>query len=550
MRFCEYKKALKQLIKDINDNNSCFLVGAGISTLHPCELPSGSELKDLAVTTLFSKNELKPYLKRLRELSKYEEIVPEIIFQRIFESIKNKLLPFFNVLKVANPNSAHKSLAYLSDEKNVRILTTNFDIFIDEFLENRERIIHLHGSLYNISQIMVRINQVGRGIEASIRMPLITLTDENSLYVLGYSGNDKDIIDAINNCNFKKIIWFVRNTDSNRLLKNISQLNKNNSCYVVKADLKDLFKDLSSHFEIDCSEYEYSGDLINYKKQKYEILNNWSQQISIPERFACMGKLFFELEEYDLAAKVFIHAVHNNYVNEIHSKSWFYVEAANCMRIIGNFDKGFEYATQAIETQSLVSQLSVLAGSYNIIGLLFLEKEQPEPKEAMLYFKDAINTLDQFIMTTEADAWKEEINVFFGRILNNLGLAYHTAGDFNLALMHYKKSLIYKKRAGDLIGIAQTSINICKTNYKCHNYRKFYYWRNKAIALIEKYQLDYQKAYLLREIGAINCEQGKVKSGLKMLRAALILYNSMENVTFDKELTIGIIKEFELSGNH
>lgn len=31
-----------------------------------------------------------------------------------------------------------------------------------------------------------------------------------------------------------------------------------------------------------------------------------------------------------------------------------------------------------------------------------------------------------------------------------------------------------------------------------------------------------------------------------MLRAALILYNSMESVTFDKEFTIGMIKEFEL----
>ncbi|WP_440955387.1 hypothetical protein ACSAZK_18025 [Methanosarcina sp. Mfa9] len=543
MRFYEYQKALK-LIEDIEKRNVCFLVGAGISTLPPCKLPSGSELKDLVITILFSREELEPYLQRLKKLSKYDDVVPEILFQRISESIKDKLFLFFNILKVANPNQAHEALAYLSDKNNIRILTTNFDTFIDDFLKNKERIIHLHGSLNNLSQIMIRINQVGCGIEASLGMSLMSLTNDNSLYVLGYSGNDKDIIDLINSCNFKKIIWFVRNTDNKRLLRNISQVDRIHSCYVVKADLKDLFNDLSSHFKIDCSEMRYSENIIDLEKIKSELLENWSQEISMPERFACLGKLFFELEEYDLAATVFIHAVHDNYVNGIHGKSWFYNEAANCMLTIGNFDKGFEYAKKAIEYQYLLPQLSVLAGSYNIIGLLFLEKEQPEPKEAIPNFKSAISTLEQFSTTPEANVWKEEINVFFGRIFNNLGLAYHTAGDFNLALEYYKKSLKYKKRAGDLIGIAHTSVNICKTQYRCRNYRRFYYWKNKSIDLIEKYQLDYQKAYLLREIGAISCEQGRVKSGLKMLRDALALYDNMENVVFDKKLTDDIIKQF------
>lgn len=547
MRFCEYPKALQELIQDIEGNNSCFLVGAGISMLRPCKLPSGSELKNLAVTTLFSKKELETYLLRLKKLSKYEEVVPEIIFQRIFESVKDKLLPFFNILKVANPNRAHKTLACLSDKNNLRIFTTNFDTFIDDFLKNKEQIIHLHGSLNDLSQMMIRINQVGRGIEASLRMLLISLTNEKTLYVLGYSGNDKDIIDAINSCNFKKIIWSVRNMDNKRVLKNISQIDKIHSCYVVKVDLKDLFKDLSSHFKIYYSENEYSENFKDFKKAKYEILETWSQEISMAERFACLEKLFFELEEYDLAATVCIHAVDNNYVNGIHSKSWFYNEAADSMRIIGSFDKGFEYAMKAIENQNSSPQMSVLAGSYNIIGLLFIEKEQSEPKKGIPYFKAAINTLEQFSTTPEANFWKEEINVFFGRMLNNLGLAHHTAGDFNLALEYYKKSLKYKRRAGDLIGISQTSINICKTLYKCRNYRRFYYWKNKAIDLIEKYQLDYQKAYLLREIGAISCEQGRVKSGLKMLKDALALYGNIENAVFDKELTADMIKQFELS---
>lgn len=541
MIFFEYPKTLQELIQDIEGNKSCFLVGAGISMLRPCKLPSGSELKNLAVTTLFSKKELEPYLLRLKKLSKYEEVVPEIIFQRIFESIKDKLFPFFNILKVANPNRAHKTLACLSDKNNLRIFTTNFDTFIDDFLKNKEQIIHLHGSLNDLSQMMIRINQVGRGIEISLRRLLISLTNEKTLYVLGYSGNDKDIIDAINSCNFKKIIWFVRNEDKKRVLKNISQIDNIHSCYVVKIDLKDLFKDLSS------PKIDYSENLKDFKKARYEILETWSQEISMAERFACLEKLFFELEEYDLSAKVCIHAISNNYVNGIQSKSWFYNEAADSMRIIGKSDKGFEYANKAIKNQNSLPQLYILAGSYNIIGLLFLEKEESEPKKAIPYFEAALNTLEQFSRTPEANFWKEAIDVFFGRMLNNLGLAHHTAGDFNLALEYYKKSMKYKRRAGDLIGISQTSINICKTLYKCRD-KRFYYWKNKAINLIEKYQLNYQKAYLLREMGVITCEQGKVNHGLKMLKEALALYKNIKSTVLDKQLTVDMIKQFEPSG--
>ena len=314
MIFCEYPKTLQGLIQDIKRNNCCFLVGAGISMLRPCKLPSGSELKNLTVTTLFSKKELEPYHLRLKTLSKYEEVVPEIIFQRIFESVKNKLLPFFNILKVANPNRAHKTLACLSDTNNLRIFTTNFDTFIDYFLKNKEQIIHLHGSLNDLSQMIIRIKQVGRGIEASLRRLLISLTKEKTLYVLGYLGNDKDIIDAINGCNFKKIIWFVRNRGNKKVLKNISQIDKIHSCYVAEIELNELFKDLSSYFKVNYSENGYPENLEDFNEARNKILETWSQEISMAERFACLEKIFFELEGYDLSANVCIHAISNNYV--------------------------------------------------------------------------------------------------------------------------------------------------------------------------------------------------------------------------------------------
>jgi len=544
MKTENYKNTFDNLIHDIKKNRCNFLVGAGISMLPPCSLPSGAELKNLALECLLGHQDLINYAKKIKNHTKYINIVPEVLFQRFYEALREELYPFFNVLNYANTNLAHKSLAYISNQYDLKIFTTNFDLLIEEYLNLKTKVIHLHGSLNDLSQMMIRINQVGRGIELNFKNILKKEIYEKSLYILGYSGNDKDIIDAINGCKVNKIYWFVRSNTDNFVLNNINRLNSTFECIVTECDLVDLFNSLSAYFSIGNIDPKSIRDFHDLQSKRLSHVTTLSRTINTADKFACYGKVFFELEEYITSSNVFIKAANKNFDKGIHNKYWFYAEAANCMRIIGDFEKGFEYAKKVIDDNNSKNYLNVLAASYNNYGLLLLEKENPEPKESVKYFKKAIKALDKFSKTIEGKKWTEGINIFKARMLNNLGLACENTDDFANSLEYYKSSLKIKQKIGDLIGISQTSANIAILFYKNKEYKKSYYWKKKVKNLSDKYQLYYQQAYLLRRIGSLNCQYGRKKIGLKLVQEALNIFKQLEGTNFDIKLSEETIQHY------
>jgi len=545
MKFEDYRRIIGELIDDIEKRKGSFLVGAGVSMLLPSSLPSGVELKNLALFEFLKHPTLSDYSDKISNHDKYKSIVPEIIFQRMHEALGEDLFPFFDVLKTANTNLAHKTLAFLADRYDIKILTTNFDLLIEKHISIKiENIIHLHGSLNDHSQMMIRINQVGRGLDSNLKKIAIDEFNGKNLYVCGYSGNDKDIIDTINSCNPRKINWIVRSKNDSFVLSNIKRLHPRLDINIVECDLIDLFQDLEVHF------YGNKQNLavaVNPKKlitDRLVYLQTISKKINLSKIYACYGKVLFDLGEYKTASDVYINAVKSNLCKGIHNKYWFYVEAANCKRIIGEFNKGINYLTSVINNHNSVNYLSILSASYNVYGLIILEKDNPEPFDAVKYFSKAIDTIDKFSKTTEGSKWEEGIKIFQGKIYNNLGLAFENANDFSSSLINYKKSLNIKKINGDLIGISQTSANIAILYYKLEKHKRSYYWKKTVVNIADKYQLFYQKAYLFRRIGSISCEQGRTKYGLKLLQEALDILTNLEGADFDIKLTETAINKY------
>lgn len=537
MIFEDYKNALKRLKQDIVHHKCSFLAGAGISMLPPCSLPSGADLKNMALENLLQDQELRPYAEKIKAHPKYGSIVPEIVFQRFYEVLREDLYPFFNILKYANANLAHQSLAFFIEHFDIKVSTTNFDLLIDKFVTKKSNIIHLHGSLTSLATMMIRINQVGRGLESEMKTKFLEELFGKNLYVLGYSGNDKDIIDAITESQVEKIVWFVKSASDPFVLANIKRIDPSRDCYVVECDLNMLFHDLAVAFSTGENAHVIQDNAQDVQKKRNAYIRQLTGTISKAEKFASYGKLLFELEEYITAARVYIKAAEKNFTAQIHNKYWFYTEAANCMRIIGNFQKGFEYAGNVLADESAEKFLSVLAASYNIYGLLLLEKNIPEPENAIFYFKRANDTLNKFSATPEGQLWKEGIEVFRAKILNNLGLVYEDINNFSNALQYYKQALKIKQKFGDLPGIAQSSANIAILYFKFKNFKNVSYWKKKVEWLSEKYQLNYQNAYMHRRIGNLSCQFGQCKKGLIWLRKALHLFKSLEGTAFDIKLT-------------
>ncbi len=547
MIFIGYKKTIANLKKDVISNKCSFFVGAGISMLSPCLLPSGQELKNIAVSKLLVHDTLKKYIAKIKRSHNYHNIVPEIIFQRIFEALQDDFFPFFEILKIANPNLAHQSLASFADKYGNAIFTTNFDQLLEAYSINKGKIIYLHGSLNDLSKMMIRINQVGKGLDLAFKKRFISNTKNKSIYVFGYSGNDKDIIDALNTCKCKEIIWFVRNKRNQNVLNNLSRISDKYILKIVECNLNTLFKDISKHFKWPKVQRQIISSLI-LKKRRTSLINRLSNDIKLVEKYAAIGKILFDLEMYKVSSEAYLDAAKNTNDKGIHNKYWFYIEAAYSMHVMGEFKNVFKYARRVIDAKGSRNYLNTLSTAYNMLGLYYLEQRKPKPKKAIPYFNKALVELTKFKNSPEGKQWLEGINIFFGRIYNNLGLAYETLDDFDAAMYHYKKSLKYKNKVGDLISICQSYINISILLYKFGKSKRYYYFKKKAEFLVDHYSLKHHHAYFLRRIGVISCENGHINRGLLFLNKAMSLYQNIKDTHFDRKLTLESIKKYEKGG--
>ena len=66
---------------EVRKGQCCFLVGGGISMLSPTNFPSGPQLKNWAIKTLFRLKELRCFRRFLMTHERYQTIVSEMVFQ-------------------------------------------------------------------------------------------------------------------------------------------------------------------------------------------------------------------------------------------------------------------------------------------------------------------------------------------------------------------------------------------------------------------------------------------------------------------------------------
>lgn len=64
---------------------------------------------------------------------------------------------------------------------------------------------------------------------------------------------------------------------------------------------------------------------------------------------------------------------------------------------------------------------------------------------------------------------------------------------------------------------------------------------------MDKYQLGFQKAYLLRQTGVLICERGDLITGRTYLKRALAIYVDLRQTAFGQALTEKALKRYGLA---
>jgi len=527
---------VRKLQRDLAAKNVTFLVGAGVSMVSPTRLPSGHELKSTVVAAICSNPPLRRLWPAIRRNPRFRSITPEILFQRFYACLGEKeFTSFFEILRLANPNAVHAWLHSLCAARKCEILTTNFDVLIEEAGPTSIKVSHLHGELRKCHTMVTRINQVGRGLKPEARDSIRKRLSGRTLCVLGYSGIDNDIWLAIHLSRPKEILWLVRDS-ADWAMHNIPRFGLRHGVYVAAGDLSKLIGRFGG---VSCKTSANSSALLKSRKS---LVESWKNIPRLVDKYGSISELFFEIEDYRRAALISQEAL--RYARRTDLAGWFRIQASDALKVLGDFKKSEKYAEEAIPINIRLGDPFDIAGAYNSLGVFLVEKEHPEPRRGLKALQRAWSVIDALDLRSCTRHRRDAIRLFKGRVLNNLGLAHAENGAFRKALFFYIRCLKAKQRTGDLLGEAKTSGNLSIVYSHMGQFRRSTQWRKRAFQLMDKYSLKRDKAYVLRRLGVCLCENGRRQVGREFLMESLNLYREVGNPPFDCELVRAALAKF------
>lgn len=531
MRSVSLELFARRCLSDAKAGRLTILAGAGISMLPPSYLPSGLELKRMAIKGVCADPKFQHLELIIVSAPAFATLVPEVLFQRFYDCFGERLLSFFEILKSGRSNAAHELLAQLAAEFNIPILTTNFDGLIETCRGLPKGVLHLHGELADPRQMVIRLHQVGKGLSPALLREAGGTLAGRVLCVLGYSGNDEDVRQLLREYRPREILWLVRNQyDPAR--NNLQRFFVDFNLSIAQGSL--------SHFVSMLAEmkgWRFARHKITTRSPSL-VPNNWHDGLTPRERYMALSEALLEVRQYAAAARVALKGGGQCPATE--RPSWFYVEAAEAYRILANAPQALKQAHHAVRLARRYGDYWDRAAALNALGLAHLEKPKSNASLSRVYLRRAKASLLQ----SDSANWSERVIGFAARLYNNLGLVEMELGAEKPARVAFSRSLRLKRRIGDLSGEGTTAANMAILNAQHGRKSAATRWRRRAIFLIKRYDQQFRAAYLYRRMGGAYCANGELRRGLAELNEALRISREVLKNKFETKLTLEAIKKY------
>lgn len=517
------------LIVAAENSNLTILAGAGISKVPPSNLPLGNDIKDYLISLITADPALATHRSNILSSAKYKKLIPELIFQPLYETLEAKMYAAFDILDTNAYNQVHEVLAWLGVHKKARLYTTNFDLLIEKSARTPVFVEHLHGALNEPDEMTIRIYQVGRGIQRKMATQFQNTNKGRVLFVIGYSGNDKDIVTLLNQTKFQKIYWLVREAKNDWALSNIKKLNQHDTV-VFHGDLNTFFRNTIRHFSIPATTIGKKGIAASIAVKDIGI--------TPVEALRCIQSIYYTIGEYKQALAV-CDTVFRNKKAKLAAKdgAWFHQVAADNITCIGtNYRSAISHINQSVALSKKDHNTLDLAEAYNAIGNIYGQRSKSHAPEALKALGLAKRAANGLLKKKLPLLQQDQLYVLLGKIHNNTGLAYDSLGDYPKAIEQYKRSIVFKRKAGNITAIAVTQANISLC-YRSLKDRRYLYWKRKAEEIFSQYGLFYRLGYLYRELGARSKESQRAEAVAYLEQALQVYEVNVPDATFDINLT-------------
>ena len=208
-------------------------------------------------------------IKAVQELSFNKlNIPPEMIFSSLVESFGETIISkVLRCLNEGTPNENHIAIRHLATQPSTRlqaIITPNFDTFIEQVLYGLPYTVYLpgifqkglglpivkpHGSLNEISSIMITLEDLWSPVTQSSREMIKQIVSDRTVVVIGYSGMDSDLFPLLaygGRYWNTQIVWVLWNQTALNSKVKIIQLALGDNCVVLDGQEKNILAEMSN----------------------------------------------------------------------------------------------------------------------------------------------------------------------------------------------------------------------------------------------------------------------------------------------------------------
>jgi tetratricopeptide (TPR) repeat protein len=412
------------------------LTGAGTSMIAPTNLPSGTEMLRRATRTLVPDDRLA----RCREDTLAKEgiprLVPELVFQR-FHDILDELPPLlYNPFRSAVPNGVHQLVAELL-ARGAFVATTNFDLALEAAAHRSvsdgptARILHLHGRVDDHASLVHTIRAVGRGLPEPIERELGSGVRHRTLYVLGYSGNDREVMHAIGEARPTRVVWIVR-APTGLVMENLAHHSRR------LANLSLQVTDLSCVHQVVVQRSGLPAPTIEPHRPS-------AAAPAVPPlvQLELLLAILLQLQDYSAAGAAA--EIAEDLPGEDEQRASICCLKSFAARRSGDLTGATAIARRAIELAAR-ARSTVRGRARTELALALLDAEPPPTDCAAELLHEAYALFE----ATVREDHTELAETLLASAKHNLGFLHEMKLDYETALAHYRAALAKKVRLGDL----------------------------------------------------------------------------------------------------
>lgn len=485
-------------------------MGAGASLFGPTSLPSGTELLESAIRLFVSSSKLQDLLDELLRHESFPRLVPEALLQR-FGDIRSADIPegFYAPFRDALPNGLHGWVA-AAEQSGCTVLTTNFDLCLERVGVSA---LHLHGRADDPATLIHTIVRVGKGIEKPVATAATAMAKERPLTVIGYSGNDDDVLALLTEVGALRIDWLVRDNEDYARPNYTRRAKSLPPTHFFNLDLK------------------IEEDRLPRPDRVWEPAAVTAASIAVlPSELAQLEMVLavgLQLQDYRLAERILL--AEPDLAGTDTDRCSLLVLGCYVERQRAHYDKALAFATKA---EALTPAFDLLrARLATEKGLVHLDQNVPA-------LDLAEEELVRAYRLSRAHPEEEPYERFSASAVHNLGWLAEKQGRLRLALRRYRAALAMKHRLGDLTHELLSARDVSIMMLVLHkqgtaSYLERFWYLNA------KFGSEYETADFYFLLGKAHLRSGDIEEARRQLDWAQWLFADMEE--WDRVEQISVI---------